>query len=181
MSAASSDLSSLALSLTKEVSGSEEAESRDMAAAERELDSSPPEVLSEASVGGLAVLSSAATFCCGGQEAAGKVKTELLHTDAINKSNMKSAGTDVNDDLCDTCIIPLFLFSTAQLNPCFLFISSVPRRSSAGSPGSLMFVRLRVQPSAGKKKGVGGLHLGSARTLPRRDAWLALSQERYRH
>ncbi|XP_018519061.1 oxidation resistance protein 1 isoform X1 [Lates calcarifer] len=144
VSAASSDLSSLALSLTKEVSGSEEAESRDMAAAERELDSSPPEVLSEASVGGLAVLSSAATFCCGGQEAAGKVKTELLHTDAINKSNMKSA---------------------------------VPRRSSAGSPGSLMFVRLRVQPSAGKKKGVGGLHLGSARTLPRRDAWLALSQE----
>lgn len=40
-------------------------------------------------------------------------------------------------------------------------------------------MRLRVQPSAGKKKGVGGLHLGSAKTLPQRDAWLALSQERY--
>lgn len=40
-------------------------------------------------------------------------------------------------------------------------------------------MRLRVQPSTGKKSGVGGLHLGSAKTLPQRDAWLALSQERY--
>ncbi|XP_040916637.1 nuclear receptor coactivator 7 isoform X2 [Toxotes jaculatrix] len=139
VSTASSDLSNLALSLTKEVSGDEEAESRDLAEAERELDRSPLEVLSEASVGGLgvAVLSSAATFCCGGQEAAGKVKTELLH--------MKSQ-------------------------------TAVPHRS-AGGPGSLMFVRLRVQPSAGTKKSLGGLHLGSTKTLPRRDAWLALSQE----
>lgn len=140
VSAAPSDLSSLALSLTKEVSENEEAESRDMAEAERELDSSPLEVLSEASVGALGV-----AFCCGGQEAASNVKTELLHTDEAEKSSVKSQ-------------------------------TAVPRRSSSGSAGSLMFVRLRVQSSAGKKKS-GGLHLGIAKTLHRRDAWLALSQE----
>ncbi|XP_051252276.1 oxidation resistance protein 1 isoform X2 [Dicentrarchus labrax] len=141
---APSELSSQALSLTKEVSGEEEeAESRDMAEAEGELDSSPLEVLSEASVGvlGVAVLSSAATFCCGGQEAASK----LLHSEETQKTSVRS--------------------------------ESAERRSSTGSPGSLMFVRLRVQPSAGKKKGVGGLQLGSVKTLPRRDSWLALSQE----
>ncbi|XP_034715130.1 nuclear receptor coactivator 7 isoform X2 [Etheostoma cragini] len=142
------DLSSLALSLTTEVSGEEEAESRDMAEAEGELDSSPLEVLSEASVDslGVAVLSSAATFCCGGQEVPGKEKTELLHTDEKGKSSVKSQ-------------------------------TAVPRRSSAESPGSLMFVRLRVQPSAGKNQSAGGLLLGLVKTLPRRDAWLALSQE----
>lgn len=145
--AASSELSSLSLGLSKkEASGDEEAESRDMAEAERELESSPLEVLSEESVGGLgvAVLSSAATFCCGGQDVASKVKTELLNTGDTEKSNSSQ--------------------------------TAAPSRSS-GSPGSLMFVRLRVQPSAGKKKGVGGLHRGSSKTLPRRDAWLALSQE----
>ncbi|XP_038585946.1 nuclear receptor coactivator 7-like isoform X2 [Micropterus salmoides] len=142
VSVAPSELSSLALSLTKEFSEEEGAESRDMAEAEGELDSSPLEVLSEASVGvlGVAVLSSATTFCCGGQEEASKVKTERLH------SSVKSQ-------------------------------TAAPLRSSAGSPGSLMFVRLRAQPSAGKKKGVGGLQLGLAKTLPRRDSWLALSQD----
>ncbi|KAA8582121.1 hypothetical protein FQN60_008861 [Etheostoma spectabile] len=142
------DLSSLALSLTTEVPGEEEAESRDMAEAEGELDSSPLDMLSEASVDslGVAVLSSAATFCCGGQEVPGKEKTELLHTDEKGKSSVKSQ-------------------------------TAVPRRSSAGSPGSLMFVRLRVQPSAGKNQSAGGLQLGLVKTLPRRDAWLALSQE----
>ncbi|XP_070699127.1 oxidation resistance protein 1 isoform X2 [Pempheris klunzingeri] len=158
VSVAPSDLSSLALSLTKEVSGEEEdeeeeeeveeAESRDMAEAEGEFDSSSLEVLSEASVGvlGVAVLSSAATFCCGGQEAVSKVKTELLHTDETDRSSVKSQ-------------------------------TAVSRKPSARSPGSLMFVRLRVQPSAGKKKGVGGLQLGSAKASPRRDAWFTLSQE----
>ncbi|XP_054469550.1 nuclear receptor coactivator 7 isoform X2 [Anoplopoma fimbria] len=152
VSVAASDLSRLALSLTKEVTEEEEeeeeeAESRDMAAAEVELESSPLEVLSEAEGGlGVGVLSSAATFCCGGQEAVSKVKTELPHTDETGMSSVKSQ-------------------------------TAVPRRSSAGSPGSLMFVRLRVQPSAGKKKGAGGLQLGSSKPLPRRDAWLALSQE----
>ncbi|KAM9341529.1 oxidation resistance protein 1 [Symphorus nematophorus] len=145
-SVAPSELSSLALSLTKEASGEEEeeTESRDMAEAEGELDSIPLEVLSEAPVGvlGVGVLSSAATFCCGGQEAANK----LLHADETEKTSVKSQ-------------------------------TAVPRRSSAGCPGSLMFVRLRVQPSAGKKKGVGGLQLGLTKTLPRRDAWLALSQD----
>lgn len=66
-----------------------------------------------------------------------------------------------------------------DVRPSLLFFSfTAPKRSSASSPGGLMFVRLRVQPSAGKKKGVGGLHLGPAKTLPKRDTWLALSQER---
>ncbi|XP_008283591.1 nuclear receptor coactivator 7 isoform X2 [Stegastes partitus] len=148
VSAAPSDLSSLALSLTKEAPEDEEPESRDMAEVEKELDGSPLEVLSEASVGGLgvAVLSSAATFCCGGQEAASKVNIDLLHAGDTEKSSVKSQ-------------------------------TAVPRRSSAGSPGTLMFVRLRVQPSAGKKKSAGGLQLGSAKTSTRRDAWLTLSQE----
>ncbi|CAK6956886.1 nuclear receptor coactivator 7 [Scomber scombrus] len=140
MSAATSDLSSLALGLTKEVSENEEAESRDMAEAERELDSSPLEVLPDAPVGALGV-----TFCCGGQEAPSNVKMELLHTDEAEKSSVKSQ-------------------------------TAVPRRSTGGA-GTLMFVRLRVQSSAGKKKSGGVLHLGIAKTLHRRDAWLALSQE----
>lgn len=98
VSVAPSDLSSLALGLTREVSVEEEAESRDMAEAEGELDSSPLEVLSEASVGGLgvAVLSSAATFCCGGQEAASKVKKELLQMDEAGKSSVKSLTAGMN-------------------------------------------------------------------------------------
>ncbi|TNN55324.1 Oxidation resistance protein 1 [Liparis tanakae] len=150
VSLAASDLSRLALSRTKEVPREEEdAERGDMAKAEVELESSPLEVLSEPSAGdlGAAVLSSAATFCCGGQEAVSRVKTELLPTDETGMSSEKTP-------------------------------TAVPRRSSAVSPGSLMFVRLRVQSSAGrKKKGAGGLQLGSSQPLQRRDAWLALSQE----
>ncbi|KAM6912244.1 oxidation resistance protein 1 [Xenentodon cancila] len=134
VSAAPSNLPRLALSLSKEVSEDEEAESRDMADVERELDNSPHEELSEVSTAGLDVLSSAATFCCGGQDSTSQVKTELQDT-------------------------------------------KTPRRSSAGSLGGLMFVRLRVQPSPGNKRGLGSLQTRSAKSLPRRDAWLALSQE----
>ena len=42
-----------------------------------------------------------------------------------------------------------------------------------------MFIRLRVHQTTGKKKTVAGLRLGTAKTLPRRDSWVALSQERY--
>lgn len=148
VSAAPADVSRLALSLTKEVSEDEEAESKDMAEAEQELDSSPLEVLTEASVGslGVAVLSSAATFCCGSQEVTSKVNMDQLQSEEMEKTSVKNQ-------------------------------TAAPQRSSASSPGGLMFVRLRVQPSAGKKKGVGGLHLGPAKTLPKRDTWLALSQE----
>lgn len=45
-------------------------------------------------------------------------------------------------------------------------------RPSASRPGRLMFVRLRAQLPTGRRKGVG-----SGKTLPRRDTWLALSQE----
>ncbi|XP_034015571.1 nuclear receptor coactivator 7 [Thalassophryne amazonica] len=124
-----------ALSQTEEISVDEEAEGRDMAEAERELEA--------AGALGVSVLSSAATFCCGGQEAGSKVKTELLHhSEPTEKLSVKTA---------------------------------VPQRSPASSPGGLMFVRLRVQ----LKKGVAGLHQGSAKTksLPKKDTWLALSQE----
>ncbi|XP_072220804.1 oxidation resistance protein 1 isoform X2 [Leuresthes tenuis] len=142
VAAAPSDLPCLALSLTREVSEDEESDSKDMAEAEQELECSPPRVQSEESAGGLAVLSSAATFCCGGQEVASKMKTDLLDTE---KSSANSQ-------------------------------MAVPLRSSAGGHGGLMFVRLRVQPSAGKK-GAAGLQMGSAKTLPKRDTWLALSRE----
>ncbi|XP_068195271.1 nuclear receptor coactivator 7 isoform X2 [Antennarius striatus] len=131
-----SELSRLALSLSKEGSGEEEeAVSRDMAETEKELDNSPLVMLSEGSVGALgeAVMNSAATFCCGGQEAA---STQLQ----ANEKEMSSMKT--------------------------------PQRSPAG----LMFVRLRFLPSAGKKK-VVGLQLGSTKPSPRKDAWLALSQD----
>ncbi|KAM9708785.1 oxidation resistance protein 1 isoform 1-T1 [Menidia menidia] len=140
VSAAPSDLPCLPLSLTGQVSEEEESDSRDMAEAERELVGSAD---SEESAGSLAVLSSAATFCCGGQEPAGKVKTDLLDTETSSVKSQMAA----------------------------------PVRSAAAGLGGLMFVRLRVQPSSGKKKGGGGLHIGPTKTLPKRDTWLALSQE----
>lgn len=172
-SVAHSELSNLAVGLTKEVSGEEEeTECRDMAEAERELDGSRLGVLSEASVG---VLSSAATFCCGGPDAASK-----LHPDETEKSSVKSetAGTHVDRDPSERSFISFIFVFLNAVQPFFVCLPSVPQRSSAASRGSLMFVRLRVQPSAGKKKGTGGLQLGSAKTLSRRDAWLALSQDR---
>lgn len=111
-SVAHSELSNLALGLTKEVSGEEEeAESRDMAEAERELDGSPLGVLSEASVG---VLSSAATFCCGGQEVASK-----LRPGETEKSSVKSetAGTHVDRDPSERSLIFFFSFSLPQFSP----------------------------------------------------------------
>ncbi|XP_047200803.1 nuclear receptor coactivator 7 isoform X2 [Girardinichthys multiradiatus] len=49
--------------------------------------------------------------------------------------------------------------------------TAVPQRPSVGSLGDLMFVRLRAQSSAGKTKP------NPSKTLPRRDTWLALTQE----
>lgn len=145
-----------------------------MAEAERELDSSPLEVLSDASVGPLGV-----TFCCGGQETPSNVKTELLHTNKTEKFSVKSqtAGMNVNNIQCDLIIFVItniLIYNWTHGLSLFL----VPRRSPGGA-GTLMFVRLRVQSSAGKKKSGGVLHLGIVKTLHRRDAWLALSQERY--
>lgn len=50
--------------------------------------------------------------------------------------------------------------------------NTVCGRQSASGPGRLMFVRLRAQLLAVRRKA-----MGSAKTLPRRDTWLALSQE----
>ncbi|XP_019725786.1 nuclear receptor coactivator 7 isoform X2 [Hippocampus comes] len=52
--------------------------------------------------------------------------------------------------------------------------TAVPGRSSAESPKCVMFVRLRVQSTAGRKKRAGGFQFGTA---ARREAWIALSQE----
>ncbi|XP_051942247.1 oxidation resistance protein 1 isoform X3 [Hippocampus zosterae] len=52
--------------------------------------------------------------------------------------------------------------------------TAAPGRSSAESPKCVMFVRLRVQSSAGRKKRTGGFQFGTA---ARREAWIALSQE----
>ncbi|KAM4540705.1 oxidation resistance protein 1 isoform 3-T3 [Fundulus diaphanus] len=124
VSAAPSALPGPTLSLSKEVSAEAEAESRDVAEVEGTL-----EVLGDDPVGGLAVLSNAATFCCRGPEA------EAADSEKPAKSP-----------------------------------TAVPRRPSAGSLGGWMFVRLRVQSTVGKKK-------SSAKHLPRRDTWLALSKE----
>lgn len=147
-----SELSGLVLSQTKEVSGEEEeAESRDMDEAEREL-------------AGIHAESSTATFCSGGP---GTVSTQ--HT--VETRPSETAGKNVNQSAI--IVYHLFFISPRQL----LVVCSLtaPRRSSTGG---LMFVRLRVQLPAGKKRGAGALQIGSAKTSRKRDAWLALSQER---
>ncbi|MEQ2251634.1 hypothetical protein ILYODFUR_013145, partial [Ilyodon furcidens] len=118
------------LSLTKEVS-EEEDEGRGVADVDGGLESGSLEVLPEGLVGGLAVLSSATTFCCGSPE---------VEQPDMEKSSVKSQ-------------------------------TAVPQRPSVGSLGDLMFVRLRAQSSAGKK------NPNPSKTLPRRDTWLALTQE----
>lgn len=136
-----------------------------MAEAEKELDAQ-----SEVSVGvlGVAVLSSAATFCCGGQEVVNKP-----HPVEAKKS--ETLGMTVN------YLLHYYFDSSFHfpLQPFILRLLSVAPRSSAASSSSLMFVRLRVQPPAGKKKGAEGLQLGSVKHSPRREAWLALSKDRY--
>ncbi|CAB1334934.1 unnamed protein product [Coregonus sp. 'balchen'] len=153
VSAATSELrSALALSLVQGVA--EEESSSDMTEAEKQLEGngSPLEELVVQSSGalGVAVLSSAATFCCGGQEAAGTgnlVRMELVDREGTEKEQ-----------------------SVRNRTP-------GPSRPSSGTFGCLMFVRLRLQRSAGKKGLAAGLQLGTTKTLPRWDAWFAFSQE----
>ncbi|KAK6306996.1 hypothetical protein J4Q44_G00221440 [Coregonus suidteri] len=148
VSAATLELrSALALSLVQGVS--EEEKSSDMAEWQLEGKGSPLEELVMQSSGavGVAVLSSTATFCCGGQEAAG-TRMELVDREGMEKQQ-----------------------SVRNQTP-------GPSRLSSETSGGLMFVRLRLQQSAGKKKGVAaGLLLGTNKTLPRRDSWFAFSQE----
>ncbi|XP_061700425.1 oxidation resistance protein 1 isoform X2 [Syngnathoides biaculeatus] len=55
---------------------------------------------------------------------------------------------------------------------------TAPFGSSAESPRCVMFVRLRVQSSTGKKKHGGGFQFGiTEASAVRREAWIALSQE----
>lgn len=136
-----------------------------MAAAEKALDAQ-----SEVSVGvlGVAVLSSAATFCCGGQEVVNKP-----HPDEAKKS--EALSTTVN------YLHHYYLDSSFHfpIQPCILLLLSVAPRSLAASSSTLKFVRLRVQPPAGKKKGAEGLQLRSVKHSPRREAWLTLSKDGY--
>lgn len=122
VSAAPADLSKLALSPTKEVSEDEEAESKDMAEVEQELDSSPLEVLTEASVGSLAVLSSAATFCCGSQEVASKVNMDQLQSEEMEKTSVKNQTAGLNVTyVCQADVLDvLFLWREAIFALCFL-------------------------------------------------------------
>ncbi|XP_046871748.1 nuclear receptor coactivator 7 [Hypomesus transpacificus] len=147
VSAATSNLrSSLTLSLSKGGSEEEEEEGADRESrdeAERQREGSPLEELAVQSAGplGVAVLSSAATFCCGGQETAGnKVKMELVHlNDKEKEFHLKNQTSS--------------------------------SRTFPGSSGGLMFIRMRVHRSSGKKKSLG------SKTLPWRDNWFTLSQE----
>lgn len=135
--AATSNLrSNLALSFSRE--GSEEEgvdrESRDMAEVEKQLEGSPLEgspleelAVQSAGALGVAILSSASTFCCGGPETVGnKVKMELVHPDGKEKHKELSLKNQTGSS-----------------------------RTRSGSSGGLMFVRLRFQRSCGQKKGVG--------------------------
>lgn len=126
MSAETSDTcSTLAVGLCSTLAGEQGADSTNNS----HMDNSPQEVPSSQQSGvlGVAVLSSAATFCCGGQDAETTVKMELMHQDMTeNISHMKN-------------VIP-----------------GQPK-SSSNSSGGLMFVRLLVQRSSRKTKSVGGL------------------------
>lgn len=144
------ELSSLTQGVDKE------AGSRDAAETKKESAPLEPSLL----------LSSAATFCCGGQEAPNK-------PGGGNAEKSRTAGTPVGLDFER-------LPPALEFTPLFFPLRLPPgsSRSAASSPGSVMFVRLRVQPSAGKKKAAGGLQLGATKAPPTRDAWLVLSQER---
>uniref|UniRef100_A0A4W5M9F5 TLDc domain-containing protein n=1 Tax=Hucho hucho TaxID=62062 RepID=A0A4W5M9F5_9TELE len=149
----SASTSELRSALAQSLGVSEEERSSDMAEWQLEGKGSPLEelVVQSSKTVGVAVLSSAATFCCGGQEAAGtgnKVRMELVDREGTKKQQ-----------------------SVRNQTP-------GPSRLSSGTSGGLMFVRLRLQQSTGKKKGVAaGLLLGTNKTLPRRDSWFAFSQE----
>ncbi|XP_055361771.1 nuclear receptor coactivator 7 isoform X3 [Betta splendens] len=127
---------------------SEQEEAESGDLAEAELDNSPLEVLSEACVAGLgAAVLNSAATFCFGGQ------------EAENKVKMELLQTDRTE--------------ASDVNS----HTTAAQKLTAGASGSLMFVRLRVQPSAGEKRSVGGLHLGLLKTAPQREAWLALSQE----
>ncbi|XP_061158223.1 nuclear receptor coactivator 7 isoform X1 [Syngnathus typhle] len=56
--------------------------------------------------------------------------------------------------------------------------TAVPAKPSSENPRCVIFIRLRVQSSAGRKKKAGGFQFGMTETAAaRREAWIALSQE----
>ncbi|XP_036818835.1 oxidation resistance protein 1 isoform X1 [Oncorhynchus mykiss] len=89
------------------------------------------------------------SFCCGGQVAAGT-------RNRVRMEQVDREGTEKEQSVRNQT-------------------SGLSRPS--GTFGCLMFVRLRLQGSAGKKGVAAGLQLGTTKTLPRRDAWFAFSQE----
>ncbi|XP_019909770.2 nuclear receptor coactivator 7 isoform X2 [Esox lucius] len=145
VSAATSDLrSTLGLSLDQGVS---EEKSCDMAEAERQLEGK--DVKSPGALG-VAVLSSAATFCCGGQEAPWTENRMKEHMDGVQTEKEQSVRNQTPG----------------------------PSRPPPGNSGGLMFVRLRLRQSTGRKKGLAaGLQLGTSKSFPYRDSWFTFSQE----
>lgn len=141
----------------------------DVSAAEVELDSGPPEVLPEASAGdlGASAPSGAATSSFGDREA----------ETSSGKSWTAGNGCESREVSRKAHCLSMCLHRKSALPLCLL--PPVPWSSSAGNAGGLMFLRLRVQPSVGKTKGAGGLQMGASKPIHRKDAWLALSQERY--
>lgn len=137
-------------SLTEQVG--KEAGSRDVAESKKESTPLEPSLL------GVGVLSSAATFCCGGQEVTNK-------PGGGNAEKSCGAGTSADLDFEHLPPAPEFTPFSLRLPP-------------GSSPSDVMFVRLRVQPSAGKKVAAGGPQLGATKAPPAQDAWLVLSQER---
>ncbi|KAJ8398157.1 hypothetical protein AAFF_G00430010 [Aldrovandia affinis] len=129
-----------------------EEESRDMAVGgERQLGAAGVTVdelaAHPAGMLGVAVLSSAATFCCGGVDAGDGVRMELVPADGREQQRRAGKGA-----------------------------TGSSRKSSGGS-GALMFVRLRLQTPTNKKKGMSNSELGVAKAPPTKDAWFTLSQQ----
>lgn len=140
----------------------EPTDSRNMS--DDQLDKSPSEIASEASGGALGV---AATFCCGAPD----ISTQV-NTNEVQSSSVGSQTAGIYKRVMLNTVMRVF----QRTNTCSLLKSPVPGRSSAKSQKCVMFVRLRVQSNAGRKKRAGGFQFGTA---ARREAWIALSQERY--
>ncbi|XP_036397379.1 oxidation resistance protein 1 isoform X2 [Megalops cyprinoides] len=156
VSSATADLrSASSLNLNPSLGGltSEEhsTESQDTTEAEKQQETTGASVdeLAAQSAGmlGVAVLSSAATFCCGGVDVGDKVNMELVHLDGMEQQQGPGKGP-------------------AGLS-----------HQSSGSSGSLMFVRLRLRLPPSKKRGVFLPEPGVSKTAPTKDAWFALAQQ----
>ncbi|KAI1895052.1 hypothetical protein AGOR_G00102300 [Albula goreensis] len=96
---------------------------------------------------GVAVLNSAATFCCGGLDTGERVRMELVQADGKEQQRRTGKG------------------------------ATGCSRHLSGSSGALMFVKLRLQQPISKKRGVSTPEPGVTRTPSTKDAWFTLAQQ----